>query len=127
MWSIALLINSCTWMEFKHNWQTICLVFLQIHLGKKHIKEKHQDTLLNKIRKIKSDTNIYNAVKSSNNLEADNSTDLCDSNIYKFHDDTNDDDDDPEPNDRFLQTKTKKVRILIDYANLKECEINHIT
>ncbi|CAF4999893.1 unnamed protein product, partial [Rotaria sp. Silwood1] len=109
IWSIALLINSCTWIEFKHNWQLICLVFLQIHLDGKHVQQKHLDILLDKIRKIKSDSNTYNAVKSSNNFESDNPTNLYDSNIYNFFDDKYDDDDDPEPNNRFLKTKTKNI------------------
>ncbi|CAF4814290.1 unnamed protein product, partial [Rotaria sp. Silwood2] len=108
IWSIVLLINSCTWIEFKRNWQIICLVFLQIHLGEKHTKQKYQDILLDKIRKIKSDSNTYSAVTSSNYFESDNPTDLYDSNIYNFYDDKYDDDDDPEPNNKFLKTKTKK-------------------
>ncbi|CAF1463253.1 unnamed protein product, partial [Rotaria sordida] len=69
IWSIALLINSCTWIEFKYNWKIICLVFLEIHRGEKHTKQKYQDILLDKIRKIKSDSNTYSAVKSSNYFE----------------------------------------------------------
>ncbi|CAF1368369.1 unnamed protein product, partial [Rotaria sordida] len=50
------------------------------------------------------------AVKSSNYFESDNPTDLYDSNIYYFYDDKYDaDDDDPEPNNRFLKTKTKNI------------------
>lgn len=43
LWSIALLVNSLTWTEFKHNWKLICLVFLQLHLGEEHIDQVHQD------------------------------------------------------------------------------------
>ncbi|CAF3777950.1 unnamed protein product [Rotaria sordida] len=68
-----------------------------------------------KIRKIKSDSNTYSAVKSSNYFESDNPTDLYDSNIYNFYGDKyDDDDDDPEPNNRFLKTKTKTKNIIVD-------------
>ncbi|CAF4396900.1 unnamed protein product, partial [Rotaria magnacalcarata] len=33
MWSIALLINTSSWFEFKHNWKLICLVLLKLHFG----------------------------------------------------------------------------------------------
>jgi len=111
MWSIALLINTCTWKEFKRNWEIICLVFLQLHLGEQYIKQEHQDILLDKIRKLKCDSDTFNAVKSSNYFESDNQTDLYDSNIYNFYDNEYDEDDDDhsEANHRFSKKKTKTV------------------
>ncbi len=109
MWCVALLINSCTWTEFKRNWQLICLVFLQLHLGEQHTRQEHQDLLLDKIRKIKSDSDTYTAVKSCDCFEDNNQSTLHDSYSYDFNDDEADDDDDSESNNTSSKTRKKKV------------------
>ncbi|CAF4164381.1 unnamed protein product [Rotaria sp. Silwood2] len=65
MWSIALLINTSTWYEFKQNWKLICLVFIQLHFGESHANIEHKDALLDKIKKIKLDTNTAQAITTS--------------------------------------------------------------
>ena len=65
MWSMALLVNTSTWYEFKHNWKLICLVFLQLYIGKDNIGKEYQDALLKKIIKIKSDINIVDVIRQT--------------------------------------------------------------
>ena len=108
MWCVALLINSCTWNEFNRNWQLICLVFVQLHVGDQHIKQEHQDLLLDRINKIKSDSDTYTAVKSCDSLEDNNQSTLNDLHGYDFYSDE-DDDDDSEPNNASSKTKKKRV------------------
>lgn len=91
MWCIALLINSCTWQEFKYVWGLICVVFLRIHLGQEHANHEHQDALLDKIQKVKSDSDTFNAVKSINSYDYKNTEESCIEDIYEFSDDEYDD------------------------------------
>ncbi|CAF3829497.1 unnamed protein product [Rotaria sordida] len=90
MWSIALLINTSTWYEFKHNWKLICLVFLQLSRGEGHGNRENQDALLDKIKKIKSDTNTVEAVKISESAEADKSKKGFDFDPYAFNEEEED-------------------------------------
>jgi hypothetical protein len=106
MWSIALLINTSTWVDFKRNWQLICLVFLQIHHDENHINEEYQDALLNRIGKIKSDPDIRDAMKSSSHDEDGNKTEAYHSNEYDF--DRHEDDTD-QVNRKFSRSSRKKV------------------
>jgi len=105
MWSIALLINTSTWHEFKNNWKLICLVFLQLHLGEDHLHREHQDSLLDKISKIKSDTNTIDAIELANLVEGDNETELSTIDVYHFDDDEGNDGIEPEAN---VSKSTKK-------------------
>ncbi len=110
MWSVALLINSCTWVDFKCNWRLICLVFLQLHLDEEHVNEEHQDALLDKISKIKSDPNILDAIKTSDYVQDNNETPTCHSDIYDF--DGHEGDDTVEADRHFSRSTKKKVRNL---------------
>lgn len=69
MWCVALLVNTSTWVEFKHNWKLICIVFLELHQGSEHVNNEHQDALLDRICKIKSDTNAIHAINASAKIE----------------------------------------------------------
>ena len=50
MWSIALLINTSTWFEFKRNWKLIYIIFLQLHLGNGHSNRKTMMLYLIKLK-----------------------------------------------------------------------------
>jgi len=108
MWCIALLINTSTWNEFKHIWQLICLVFLQLHLGEEYVNQEHQDTLLNKISRIKSDSNTADAIKSSDCVEDENGEETSDLGPYDFYDD--EEEGVVEPRGRLSGSTRKKVR-----------------
>jgi hypothetical protein len=84
MWSIALLVNTCLWDEFQNNWKSICVVFLQLHLGEQYVNNQHQDILFDKISKIKSDPDVKSAIKSSCRDEDDNSSYSSDPDKYAF-------------------------------------------
>lgn len=86
MWSIALLVNTSTWYDFQNNWKLVCIVFLQLHLGEQYTNHQDQDILIDKINKIKSDPNIFDAIKSSGIAEDDDLSDSFDSNAYTFDD-----------------------------------------
>ena len=105
MWSIALLINSSTWMDFKRNWELICLVFLQVYQDEDHINEEYQDALLNRIAKIKSDPDVRDAIKSSNHDENENRTTSYHSDMYDF--DRHEDDIDQEDQTFPRSSRTK--------------------
>jgi hypothetical protein len=109
MWSIALLINTSMWDDFKHNWQLVCVVFLQLHRGEEYINRKHRDTLLYKIRKIRSDPNTVDAIKSSDNVRDDNG-ELSNSDLYDFYDE--EEDDVVEPRGFSSRSTREKVRKL---------------
>ncbi|CAF4583183.1 unnamed protein product [Rotaria socialis] len=87
MWSIALLINTSTWNEFVHNWQLICFVFIQLHLGEENVNKDHQNALIYKISKIENDPNISSAIKLSETVEDENEDNLLSSNVYNYYDD----------------------------------------
>jgi hypothetical protein len=107
MWSIALLINTSTWNEFKHNWKLICLVFLQLCLDEECINQEYQDNLLHNIKKIKSDAVIVDAIKSSDCVQ-DNKKELSGLDLYNF-DNVN---DDAVSCGASIRSKRKKVRKL---------------
>ena len=86
MWSIALLVNTSTWDEFQMNWKSLCVVFLELHRGEQHISHQHQDILLNKISKLKSDPDVTSAIKSSCRDEDDNLSSSNDSDPYTLDD-----------------------------------------
>jgi hypothetical protein len=114
MWSVALLVNTCTWEEFKCSWKLICNVFLQLHYGdeKQPINQEYQDLLLNKIQKIKSDLDTCIAVQRSDSLEDDNNQAvLHDSYNYEFDDDDNEEDpDDLKSNNTYSKSRKRRVR-----------------
>lgn len=85
MWSIALLINTSMWNEFMKNWKLICLVFLQLHFGGEHLNEQNQDSLLEKISKIKSDPNTLEGMKAAEN-DDEEGQEVHYSDAYDFHD-----------------------------------------
>lgn len=87
MWSIALLINTSTWDDFKHNWKLICLVFIQLHADEKHVNREYQDALLEKIRRIRSDPNTVAGIKASEQGANDKSNDVNHQDVYDFDDD----------------------------------------
>ena len=107
MWSIALLINTSMWNEFKNNWKLICLVFLQLHFGDDHMKEQYQDALLEKISKIKSDPNVMQGIKFTEKTEEDEGEESegCHKDCYDFQDDTDVD----KANGTLGRSKIKKV------------------
>ncbi|CAF1474305.1 unnamed protein product [Adineta steineri] len=110
MWSIALLVNTSMWSDFRHSWKLICLVFLELHLGEDHVNQEHQDALLHKLTKIKSDTNTIDAIKLSDCVEDDNSEESSSTDVYNF-DDVEDDDDRKSV---AHVSKLTKEKILID-------------
>lgn len=87
MWSIALLINTSTWDDFKHNWKIICVVFIQLHVDEKHVNREYQDALLEKIRRIRSDPNTVAGIKASEQGANDNFSDVNHHDVYDFNDD----------------------------------------
>ncbi|CAF3514356.1 unnamed protein product [Rotaria sp. Silwood1] len=89
MWCIALLIHASTWNEFLHNWKLICKVFIELHLGQDFINKEHQEALIDKISKIKNDTNTRNIIKSTDEVSEKNTENLYFSSIYDF-DETDD-------------------------------------
>ncbi|CAF4732383.1 unnamed protein product [Rotaria sp. Silwood1] len=110
MWSIALLINTSSWLEFKHNWKLICLVFLKLHLGEEDYDRETQDALLEKINNIKSDTNTVDAIKSSEVIHEEDTTNTTGTCLYDFDDGADDDNDEVDKN---FSTVTKQ-KIVID-------------
>ena len=92
MWCIALLINTSTWGEFLHNWKLICNVFIELHLGQQFINKEHQETLINKISKIKNDTNTRNIINSSDTISDNDTYNSHYSNI-NYYDDSDDETD----------------------------------
>ncbi|CAF4730871.1 unnamed protein product, partial [Rotaria sp. Silwood2] len=86
MWCIALLVNTSVWCEFMNNWQLICFVFLELHLGEKHINVSYQDALMDKISKIHNDPNTSNIIKASDNVQDDDARIIFKSSIYDFND-----------------------------------------
>jgi len=108
MWCIALLINTSTWNEFIHNWELICFVFLQLHLGGKNVNEEYQDALMDKIRKIHNDPNTNNGIKLSENLQDEDSYNMFSSNIYDYNE--SDEEFDEELSEHVPRSKRKKVR-----------------
>ncbi|CAF0902184.1 unnamed protein product [Adineta steineri] len=91
MWSIALLINTGTWVEFQNNWRLVCYVFLQLHLGEENLNQEYQDALLQKITQIKTDSNTLDAMKSSDSIQDVNTKESSDFDEYEF---CSDDDED---------------------------------
>ena len=113
MWSMVLLINDSMWDEFKHNWQLICVVFLQIYYGKDHCDREIQDTLLNKISKVKSDPNNIDPIKSTETEQDKDSSKSSYTDSYEFDDDKGEDDrDDDEIERSFSRVTNRKVRKL---------------
>lgn len=91
MWCIALLINSPTWKDFSHDWNLICLVFVQLYLGVDQVNKENYDALLNRISKIQSDSNTNKAIKTAERLQAQDGDVSSSSQAYAFDDDNNDD------------------------------------
>ncbi|CAF4236445.1 unnamed protein product, partial [Adineta steineri] len=91
MWSIALLINTGTWVKFQNNWRLVCYVFLQLHLGEENLNQEYQDALLQKITQVKTDSNTLDAMKSSNSIQDVNTKESSDFDEYEF---CSDDDED---------------------------------
>ncbi|CAF4076111.1 unnamed protein product [Adineta steineri] len=92
MWSIALLINTETWVEFQNNWRLVCYVFLQLHLGEENLNQEYQDALLQKITQIKTDSNTLDAMKSSDSIQDVNTKESSDFDEYEFCSDDDDED-----------------------------------
>ena len=122
MWSITVLINTSTWNEFKHNWKLICLVFLQLHLGNEHANRQHQDALLDKINKIKSDTNTIDGIKASETADEENENGFYQQDPYDFDDD--DDINITRSERSYSQSRKRKVHfveaISADFHELKK-------
>ncbi|CAF1441600.1 unnamed protein product [Adineta ricciae] len=117
MWSIAVLINTSTWCEFKSNWELICVVFLEIHCGDDHIHKENQDALLNKIIKIRSDPNIVVAIKSCDGLPDENVDECHGFDVYDFsdgHGDNGDNDDNNMIQSNFRSQKSIRKKIVVD-------------
>ena len=102
---MALLVNTSTWYEFKHNWKLICLVFLQLYIGKDNIGKEYQDALLKKIIKIKSDINIVDAIKQTVLDQDENTKTTSEENLYDFYDD--------EEDGNFSRITKQKVREIL--------------
>ena len=112
-WSMVLLINDSMWDEFKHNWQLICVVFLQIYYGKDHCDREIQDALLNKISKVKSDPNNIDAIKSTETEQDKDASKSSYTDSYEFDDDKGEDDRDDDKIERsFSRVTNRKVRKL---------------
>ena len=109
MWSIALLINTSTWFEFKHNWHLICLVFLKLYAGESNCEKEAQDTLLEKISRIKSDSNIIDAIKSSAIVLDEDAAKINGHHLYDFDDDDGTNNDDDETDRIFPRVTKQKV------------------
>jgi hypothetical protein len=111
MWCIALLINTSTWDEFIHNWKLICHVFVSLHLGQENNDKEYQNVLLEKIKKIKNDSNTRSVIKSSEDLQDKDQDNLYGSNIYDYCDsDDSEDEVDTKLAEHVSKSKTKKVR-----------------
>ncbi|CAF2137982.1 unnamed protein product [Rotaria magnacalcarata] len=93
MWSIALLINTSSWFEFKHNWKLICLVLLKLHFGEDDHDREAQDALLEKINNIKSDANTVDAIKSIQAIQEEDTAKATGAYLYDFDDGADDDND----------------------------------
>ena len=106
MWSIALLINTSTWFEFKHNWHLICIVFLKLYLGEDNYDSGAQDALLGKISTIKSDSNTVDAIRSSEVVQDEDATKRTNHHLYDFDGGREADNDDEI--DRIFSRVTKQ-------------------
>ncbi|CAF2149342.1 unnamed protein product [Rotaria magnacalcarata] len=93
MWSIALLINTSSWFEFKHNWKLICLVLLKLHFGEDDHDREAQDALLEKINNIKSDANTVDAIKCIQVIQEEDTAKATGAYLYDFDDGADDDND----------------------------------
>lgn len=110
MWSISLLINTSTWDEFLHDWQLICTVFVQLHLGKEHVNKESYDNLLNRITKIQSDPNLKKVIRSTESLQIDNGNNLSSSLVYEYRDDDDDDGSDVNPRLRLPRSESRSAK-----------------
>ncbi|CAF4302833.1 unnamed protein product [Rotaria sordida] len=99
---MALLINTSTWYEFKHNWK--------LSRGEDHVNRENQDALLDKIKKIKSDTNTIETVKISESAKADKSKKGFDFDPYAFNEE--EEDNTVELDKKFSRVTKQKVRKL---------------
>ncbi|CAF4345133.1 unnamed protein product [Adineta steineri] len=112
MWSIALLINTGTWVEFQNNWRLVCYVFLQLHLGEENLNQEYQDALLQKITQIKTDSNTLDAMKSSDSIQDVNTKESSDFDEYEFCSDDDEDFHVIETHKGSSKSSRKKVRVL---------------
>lgn len=121
MWSIALLINTSTWSEVVHNWELICLVFMELHLGNESIDRQHHDALLDKISKIEGDPNASTIINSidDESIETANNQDP-----FEY----DDSEDDLEQNEylatsqkRTIRNATKDTRVSVFIGFLAFC------
>ncbi|CAF4221628.1 unnamed protein product [Rotaria sp. Silwood2] len=108
MWSIALLINTSTWSEFKEKWKLFCIVFLQLYAANGVTHKDNKDILLQKIRDIKSDPNTVDAIKLTEPIRDVNGT--ITSNIYSYQSGDEEENDGDELNNWPSRlTKPKKI------------------
>ena len=122
MWSIALIIHTSTWHEFKNNWRLLCLVFLQLHQGEECVNQEHRDTLVDKIRKIKSDTITVDAIKSTDCVQMKHGKDSSSLHPYEFSDNDNDDGDDDDEAVDFHKFSSRRRRKKVRKRNEQQDE-----
>ncbi|CAF2661092.1 unnamed protein product [Rotaria sp. Silwood2] len=111
MWSIALLINTSTWSEFKEKWKLFCIVFLQLYAANGVTHKDNKDILLQKIRDIKSDPNTVDAIKLTEPIRDVNGT--ITSNIYSYQSGDEEENDGDELNNWPSRLTKPKVRKLL--------------
>ncbi|CAF4240825.1 unnamed protein product [Rotaria sp. Silwood2] len=111
MWSIALLINTSTWSEFKEKWKLFCIVFLQLYAANGVTHKDNKDILLQKIRDIKSDPNTVDAIKLTERIRDVNGT--ITSNIYSYQSGDEEENDGDELNNWPSRLTKPKVRKLL--------------
>ena len=87
MRSMALLITTSAWYEFKYNWHLMCLVFLKLYVVEDNCDGEAQYALLEKISHIKSDTNTIDAIKLSAIIQGDDEAKINGHHLYDFDDD----------------------------------------
>lgn len=65
MWSVALLVNTSTWIEMKENWRLICEVFLNHEANETINFKMNYSILLTHINQITNDPNLSASIKLS--------------------------------------------------------------
>jgi len=68
MWSIALLVNTSTWIEMKENWRLICEVFLNYSINETANFKINYSILLTRISKISNDRTLSLAIEQTKQI-----------------------------------------------------------
>lgn len=65
MWSVALLVNTNTWVDMKENWRLICELFLNYSTNETASFKVNYSVLIGRISQITNDENSLAAINQS--------------------------------------------------------------